>query len=312
MEHTAMDAVIRLWERQQKTSPVYAFLLQNVQITDASPGRFVAQIRASSEHMNSHNGLHGVFSACVTDWAGGMAIATHGWQSTGVSVDIHVTYLTAAQVGDLLEIEATADKIGSQMAFTTINISKIVDDGRVLVAKGSHTKFVARAQSKTLSIMSSAHYEFFPIVRPSAIVLGIMFNELTSLKEFCPLITDTRRRASAASSKEDFLKSKEAGSALGVAVSTLCGSALKAYAIASLIDATRTVCYKGAIYVGTMVFVASSAPTVVSQIFIEKKPVGQVMASEGVRAFESIGLCLIMNWWGVRTSPLIHSTSLRY
>ncbi|KAI5303345.1 hypothetical protein KEM56_007648 [Ascosphaera pollenicola] len=160
--------------------------------------------------------------------------------------------------------------------------------------------------------MSSSNFEFFPIIRPSAIVLGIMFNEAASLTEFCPLIRETSHRASSASSRGEFLKSKEASCAMGAAATTLCGSALKTYAIAALLDATRTVCCKGAVYIGTMVFVASSAPTIVSQILIEKKPVKSVMASEGIRAVETIGLSLIMAWWGTRTSPLIHSTSIRY
>lgn len=89
-----------------------------------------------------------------------------------------------------------------------------------------------------------------------------MFNEAASLTEFCPLIRDTRRRVSSASTAEEFLKSKEASSALSAAASTLCGSAIKTYAVAALLDATRTCCCKGAVYIGTMVYVASSAPTV--------------------------------------------------
>ncbi|KAI5291811.1 hypothetical protein KEM54_006388 [Ascosphaera aggregata] len=343
----SMDAVLQMWERQKVTSPVYNFMLRNVVITHASPGLFKAQIQANSNHMNSHGSLHGVFSACVTDWAGGLAIATHGWRSTGVSVDIHVTYLTSAKVGDMLEIEATADKVGRNMAYTAVNIWKMGNGEKQLVAKGSHTKFVANAvrtitvetdQTEVTEEAQLHDYRFkavpgfeypaqtpywgsgtwftlvphFPIIRPSAIVLGIMFNEMTSLSEFCPLIRETKRRASSASSREDFLKSREASSALNAAGSTLCGSALKAYAVAALLDATRTICYKGAVYIGTMVFVASSGPAIISQIFVEKKPVKTVMASEGVRAAETIGLSLIMTWWGTRTSPLIHSNTIRY
>lgn len=136
---------MQMWERQKVKSPVYSFMLRDVVITHAEPGLFKARIKASEEHMNSHNGLHGVFSACVTDWSGGLAIATHGWQSTGVSVDIHVTYLSTAKIGDMLEIEATADRVGRNLAFTSVNVWKIDGDEKKLVAKGTHTKYVANA-----------------------------------------------------------------------------------------------------------------------------------------------------------------------
>ncbi|KZZ96956.1 Thioesterase superfamily [Ascosphaera apis ARSEF 7405] len=143
--NSAMEAVVQMWERQKVKSPVYSFMLRDVVITHAEPGLFKARIKASEEHMNSHNGLHGVFSACVTDWSGGLAIATHGWQSTGVSVDIHVTYLSTAKIGDMLEIEATADRVGRNLAFTSVNVWKIDGDEKKLVAKGTHTKYVANA-----------------------------------------------------------------------------------------------------------------------------------------------------------------------
>lgn len=76
------------------------------------------------------------------DWAGGLAIATHGWEKTGASIDIHVTYLSTARVGEVVEIEGTANKVGRNVSYTTVLISKVVgDEAGPLVAKGSHTKY---------------------------------------------------------------------------------------------------------------------------------------------------------------------------
>ena len=52
-----------------------------------------------------------------------MAIATHGYEQTGLSVDIHVTYIGIAKEGDALSIEARTTKVGRNLGFTTSTIS---------------------------------------------------------------------------------------------------------------------------------------------------------------------------------------------
>jgi acyl-coenzyme A thioesterase 13 len=91
--------------------------------------------------------IHGAVSATIVDWSGGLAISTHGLEKSGASVDIHVTYIGTAQLGDVIEIEATANKVGRSMAFTTIRIYKLVD-GKPgpMVATASHTKYIQQAK----------------------------------------------------------------------------------------------------------------------------------------------------------------------
>jgi acyl-coenzyme A thioesterase 13 len=125
-------------------SPIYNFLLSDVRIHSATKGCVKARLTLTKNHMNSGGGIHGSVSATIVDWAGGMAIAT--WdlrERTGVSVDIHVRYLSSAKVGEEIEIESTAEKVGGSIAFTKIVISKVVD-GEVgpVVASGTHTKYV--------------------------------------------------------------------------------------------------------------------------------------------------------------------------
>jgi acyl-coenzyme A thioesterase 13 len=82
------------------------------------------------------------------DWSGGLAIASHNLEKTGASLDIHVTYIGTAQIGDTLEIVAVADKVGRSVAFTTIKIYKIVDAQHGgMVATASHTKYIAQPKS---------------------------------------------------------------------------------------------------------------------------------------------------------------------
>lgn len=77
-----------------------------------------------------------------------------------------------------------------------------------------------------------------------------------------PVFGDTYREAQRSNSKEDFIKSKEAASAATAWGSSLAGSALQTYAVGALINATGTLSYKGAAYLGGLVLLASSAPSV--------------------------------------------------
>lgn len=138
-------------------SAIYHFLLSGARIRSATRGRVRARLTLTSHHVNSRGGLHGAVSAAMVDWAGGLAVAS--WdrrEKTGVSVDIHVRYLSSARVGDEVEIEGRADRVGGSVAFTTVVISKVEvaagssghgDGGEVgvvgpVIATGTHTKYV--------------------------------------------------------------------------------------------------------------------------------------------------------------------------
>jgi multisubunit Na+/H+ antiporter MnhG subunit len=99
-------------------------------------------------------------------------------------------------------------------------------------------------------------------VKPSAIALGTVFTHTASLGILAPVFGDAYHRAQAANSKEEFVKSKETASAAAAWGSSLVGSALQTYGVAALINATGTLSYKGAAYLGSLIFFASSAPSV--------------------------------------------------
>jgi Protein of unknown function (DUF1761) len=58
------------------------------------------------------------------------------------------------------------------------------------------------------------------------------------------------------------VKSKEAASAAAAWGTSLVGSAIQSYGVAALINATGTLSYKGSAYLGSLIFMASSAPSV--------------------------------------------------
>ena len=102
----------------------------------------------------------------------------------------------------------------------------------------------------------------FPTVKPSAVIFGTAFTHIASLAILAPVFGETYKRAQAANSKEEFLKSKEAASSAVAWGTSLAGSALQTYGVAALLNSTGTLSYRGAAAVGTLVFLASSAPSV--------------------------------------------------
>ncbi len=131
--------VQKYWATMRKNSPIYEFLLSDISLVSASKGAVTARLDVKPCHLNSKGTLHGTVSACLTDWAGGLAIATHGREKTGVSTDIHTTFISTAKEGDVLEVEGRATKVGGTLAFTSVEIRKV---GGGVVALGSHTKCV--------------------------------------------------------------------------------------------------------------------------------------------------------------------------
>ena len=73
-----------------------------------------------------------------------MAIASHGFEQTGLSTDIHVSYTSTAFEGEVLTIEGKTTKVGRNMGFTTVTISKGEGDDRTIVAHGTHSKYIVR------------------------------------------------------------------------------------------------------------------------------------------------------------------------
>lgn len=101
-----------------------------------------------------------------------------------------------------------------------------------------------------------------PPVKPSAVALGTIFSQTAELAVLSPLFGQTYQRAKLANTKEEFAKSKEASGAAIAWGTTFVGSALQAYGVGALINATGTLSYKGAAYLGGLIFLATAAPGV--------------------------------------------------
>ncbi|KAF3763810.1 Thioesterase/thiol ester dehydrase-isomerase [Cryphonectria parasitica EP155] len=148
---SVLDHVSSVWSHKIHASQPYALLIPTMRITSAtSDGRVTGEMVLEPSHVNSLGGIHGTTSAAIIDFSAGMAIvARSGGEKTGVSTDIHASYVSSARVGDTIEVECWLNKLGRSMAFTSVEIRKKDGEGegkgskkKVLVT-GSHTKFVA-------------------------------------------------------------------------------------------------------------------------------------------------------------------------
>lgn len=102
-------------------------------------------------------------------------------------------------------------------------------------------------------------------MKPSAIALGTFFNHGIELAVLGPVLGKTYQRAKQANTKEEFVKSKEASGAAMAWGTSFVGSALQSYGVGALINATGTLSYKGAAYLGGLIFAATAAPGVSSE-----------------------------------------------
>lgn len=148
-ERTAHTQI--LIDRLISNSPIYTILMSPIKLISAARGTIITRLTLEANHVNSRGVLHGAVSATIIDFTTGLAIAS--WdlrETTGASVDMHISYLSTAKVGDEIEVVSTAEKVGGSMAFATIRISKIErDETRTLVTVGQHTKYVRQSNKST-------------------------------------------------------------------------------------------------------------------------------------------------------------------
>ncbi|KAL2266012.1 hypothetical protein VTJ83DRAFT_5364 [Remersonia thermophila] len=115
----------------------------SLRILNAKTGTVTMELEVQPHHTNRLQILHGGTIASLVDLGGSLAVASRGYYATGVSTDLNVSYLSSGgKVGNRLKIAASCDKIGKTLAFTRV---AFYDESDNLVARGSHTKFIAQA-----------------------------------------------------------------------------------------------------------------------------------------------------------------------
>ncbi|PHT72659.1 hypothetical protein T459_23444 [Capsicum annuum] len=118
------------------------FVSHGIKIDLIEPGRLLCSFHVPPRLVNAGNFLHGGATATLVDILGSAVIFTVGRLAlTGVSVEISVSYLDAAYVGEEIEVEAKVLRVGKAIAAVTVELRK-KKTGKI-VAQGRHTKYLA-------------------------------------------------------------------------------------------------------------------------------------------------------------------------
>ncbi|KAI3518468.1 hypothetical protein L1887_07247 [Cichorium endivia] len=117
-------------------------IMSGLKIDLIERGRVLCSMKVPPRLLNVGNSLHGGATAALVDVVGSSVLMTiDGTTTTGVSVEINVSYLDAAYVGDEIEIEAKALRVGKAVAVVSVEFRK-KKTGKI-IAQGRHTKYLA-------------------------------------------------------------------------------------------------------------------------------------------------------------------------
>ncbi|XP_053719811.1 acyl-coenzyme A thioesterase 13 [Synchiropus splendidus] len=113
-------------------------VLNKVNFLAADPGKVVCEMRVEEEHTNRGGTMHGGLTATLVDVISTLAIMNSERGAPGVSVDLNVTYMSAAKLGDDVLITAHVLKEGRTLAFANVDLTNKAT-GK-MIAAGRHTK----------------------------------------------------------------------------------------------------------------------------------------------------------------------------
>jgi acyl-coenzyme A thioesterase 13 len=117
----------------------YDRTLEGLTVLSVQPSRVVCELTVREAHSNSYGTLHGGCTATLVDIVGTMAALSVDPLRPGVSVDLNVSYMAAAKVGERVVLVGKCLRMGGRLAFTTVEVFLHEEGGKV-VARGSHTK----------------------------------------------------------------------------------------------------------------------------------------------------------------------------
>ncbi|XP_069763706.1 acyl-coenzyme A thioesterase 13 [Narcine bancroftii] len=113
-------------------------ILNKMAVVSASPGKLVCEMKVEEEHVNRAGNLHGGMTATLVDVVSTTALLNTERALPGVSIDMNITYMNAAKLGEEIIITAQVLKEGKSLAFTSVDVTNKVT-GKLL-AQGRHTK----------------------------------------------------------------------------------------------------------------------------------------------------------------------------
>ncbi|XP_055988496.1 acyl-coenzyme A thioesterase 13 [Sorex fumeus] len=113
-------------------------VLEKVTLVSAAPGKVVCELKVEEEHTNKMGTLHGGLTATLVDNISTLALLCTDRGLPGVSVDMNITYMSPAKIGEDVVITAHILKQGRTLAFASVDLTN-KSNGK-LIAQGRHTK----------------------------------------------------------------------------------------------------------------------------------------------------------------------------
>ncbi|XP_030067329.1 acyl-coenzyme A thioesterase 13-like [Microcaecilia unicolor] len=117
--------------------PSFERVTNKMNLISASPGKVVCDMKIEDEHTNANGTLHGGMTATLVDTISSAALLYTERGQLAVSVDMNITYMDTAKLGDSILITAQVLKQGQSLAFVTVDL--INKDTKKIIAQGRHT-----------------------------------------------------------------------------------------------------------------------------------------------------------------------------
>ncbi|MQL71128.1 hypothetical protein Taro_003483 [Colocasia esculenta] len=117
------------------------FIIKGIQIDHIEPGRVICSMRVPPRLLNNGNFLHGGATASLVDIIGSSAFLSAGCPTSGVSMEINISYLDAVYANEEIEIEAKVLRAGKAVGVVAVELRK-KQTGKI-IAQGRHTKYLA-------------------------------------------------------------------------------------------------------------------------------------------------------------------------
>ncbi|XP_058523403.1 acyl-coenzyme A thioesterase 13 [Ochotona princeps] len=119
-------------------APNFDRVCDKVSVVSAAPGKVVCEMKVEEQHTNKMGTLHGGLTATLVDLISTVALMFSERGLPGVSVDMNITYMAPAKIGEDILISAHILKQGRTLAFASVDLTSKAT-GK-LIAQGRHTK----------------------------------------------------------------------------------------------------------------------------------------------------------------------------
>ena len=115
-------------------------------LVSAAPGKVICEMKVEEQHTNQLGTLHGGMTATLVDVISTLALLCTERGVAGVSIDMNITYISPAKMGEDILITAHVLKEGRSISFASVDLTNKAM-GK-LIAQGRHTKHMGNRPSE--------------------------------------------------------------------------------------------------------------------------------------------------------------------